>query len=262
MSLLRFPSSLPWPAPALLTWTTGWVAWWALGTRGLPPDWALAGGCATSLAAAWACRGGLRRAIAAAGFPLSALLLGGAAGMPPWVWLLLLLPLLAAYPLRAWRDAPFFPTPGGALQGLDAVVGEPRHVLDAGCGLGHGLAELRRLWPRTELLGVEWSLPLVALAAMRAAGLRAHVRRGDIWATSWRGHDLVYLFQRPESMARAWVQAQREMAPGSWIVSLEFAVPEIQPWACLRGEGRRPVWVYRLPAAITDPDSISTGTGR
>ena len=28
-------------------------------------------------------------------------------------------------------------------------------------------------------------------------------RRGDIWAADWSGYELVYLFQRPESMARA-----------------------------------------------------------
>jgi Asp-tRNA(Asn)/Glu-tRNA(Gln) amidotransferase A subunit family amidase len=45
--------------------------------------------------------------------------------------------LLAAYPLRTWRDAPLFPTPVDALDGLAAqlpLVAGAR-VLDAGCGL-------------------------------------------------------------------------------------------------------------------------------
>ena len=36
---------------------------------------------------------------------------------------------------------------------------------------------------------------------------------------------MVYLFQRPESMERAFAKATHELAPGCWLVSLEFAVP-------------------------------------
>ena len=35
---------------------------------------------------------------------------------------------------------------------------------------------------------------------------------------------MVYLFQRPESMQRAWDKARRDMRPGTWMVSLEFDV--------------------------------------
>ena len=246
------PLRLPWPAPALLAWAAGWLAWAGLSHVGATPALALTLGWCCSLALAWHCQGLRRQFIAAAGFPLSALAAGVATGMPAWGWLALLLPLLAAYPMRAWRDAPFFPTPGAALQGLAAITGEPRRVLDAGCGLGHGLAELRRLWPRAELHGVEWSPPLAQLAALRArgAGLRARVRHGDMWAAPWQGHDLVYVFQRPESMARVWAKACAELAPGAWLVSLEFAVPDLEPRARLGGDGRRTVWVYRVPAPI------------
>jgi len=163
--------------------------------------------------------------------------------------LLLILPLLVIYPLRAWRDAPFFPTPAAALDGLASVVGAPAplHVLDAGCGLGHGLAALRRTWPDAQLQGVEWSALLQRVAALRCPW--AQVRRGDMWAGDWSQLDLVYLFQRPESMARAWQKACAELRPGAWLVSLEFAVSGAVPVACLQGPGRRPVWVYRLPAA-------------
>ncbi|CAD5374763.1 conserved hypothetical protein [Rubrivivax sp. A210] len=250
----------PWPAPALLAWGAGWAAWWLLVAAGLPPLLALAVGLVVALALAARCTGWRRRLIAAAGFPLSALALGLAAGLPSWIWLLLLLPLLAAYPLRAWRDAPFFPTPVAALDGLAALTGTPRRVLDAGCGLGHGLAELRRLWPEAEIEGIEWSPLLAGLARLRAAPLGARVRRGDLWAGSWQGFDLVYVFQRPETMARAWAKAEHELAPGAWLVSLEFAVPGVAPKACLQGPGRRAVWIYQ-PAA-PGAASMVGGNGR
>ena len=258
---LAFPRpwrSLRWPLPALAAWSAAWAAWAMLLWLGAAPAIALVGGICTGALVALGCEGLWRRAIAAAGFPLSAWALGAASAWPSWAWLMLLLPLLLAYPLRAWRDAPFFPTPATALRGLQSVVGDPLRVLDAGCGLGHGLRALRRLWPRAELLGVEWS-PLLAFVAARWCPW-AQVRRGDMWAHSWAGLDLVYVFQRPESMDRVWDKAHAELAAGAWLVSLEFAVPGRTPWATLQQPGQRPLWIYR--AGPGSAHSIKAPAGR
>jgi SAM-dependent methyltransferase len=251
-------SPVPWPLPALLAWATGWGLHALALAAGAAPALGWLAGLLGAAALAWRCRGRRRRAIALAGFPLSALALGIGAALPPWAWLLALLPLLLVYPPRAWRDAPFFPTPATALLGLDAAVGVPRRALDAGCGLGHGLAAMRRLWPQCELHGVEWSLPLAAAATLRCR--HAQVRRGDMWAASWAGFDLVYVFQRPESMSRIFDKARRELAPGAWLVSLEFPVPGQPPVACLRGVRRRPLWLYR--PGRDGPASTGAGSRR
>jgi SAM-dependent methyltransferase len=193
-----------------------------------------------------------RRLILVAGFPLSLVVAGGAAGaLPAWAWLLPLGLLLAVYPVQAWRDAPVFPTPKGALAGLAALVPLPEgaSVLDAGCGLGDGLRALRAEYPGARLLGLEWSRPLARACALRCrwAGLGATVRRGDIWAADWSGHDLVYLFQRPESMARAMDKAGRELKPGAWLASLEFEAVGWRPTARLDSVAGKPVWLYRAP---------------
>jgi hypothetical protein len=239
----------PWPLPAVLAWAAGWAALWLALKMGAGPGLAWGAGCALACLLAARCHGLWRQAIAALGFPLSALATGAMGAPAPWVWGLAVLPLLLLYPVRAWRDAPFFPTPGGGLQGLDIALGAaaPQRVLDAGCGLGHGLRELRALWPQAVLHGVEWSRPLAWLAAWRCPD--AQVRRGDMWSGSWRGYDVVYLFQRPESMARAWAKACAEMAPGGCLVSLEFAGPGVKSAACLQRDGLRPVWLYRVPRA-------------
>jgi SAM-dependent methyltransferase len=231
----------------VLAWSAGWVVWTVGPTAGLAAPWALGLGLALSSALALGCSSAWRRGIAAAGFPLSALALGAAGAMPAWAWALAALPLLLLYPLRAWRDAPFFPTPLAALRGLDAVVNPaPQRVLDAGCGAGHGLHALAALWPQAAVQGVEWSRLLACVARWRCPGLQ--VRRGDMWADDWGAFDLVYLFQRPESMPRAAAKAAAEMRPGSWLVSLEFAVPGWVPQACLTQGRDRPVWAYRMPA--------------
>jgi SAM-dependent methyltransferase len=166
--------------------------------------------------------------------------------------------------VHAWRDAPVFPTPRGALRELAAHAPLPDHgaaatasspgatapqVLDAGCGMGDALIELHAAYPQARVHGIEWSWLWRAVAALRCPWAR--VRQGDMWAQSWAGFDLVYLFQRPETMPRAIDKAWREMRPGSWLVSLEFeavdaaGVPHA-PHARLSLQGTRPIWVYRI----------------
>lgn len=253
---------LSWPLPAAATWAAAWGLATAL-KHAQAPLWAALllptalGACAALLpfvaTTAW------RRVFVAAGFPLSVLALGQGAAIPAWIWLAPLGLLLLAYPRRAWRDAPVFPTPRGALLDLPATVALPdgARVLDAGCGMGDGLIELHAAFPRARFEGVEWSALWRLVSAWRCPW--ASVRRGDMWADDWSAFDLVYLFQRPESMPRAMDKAEREMRPGSWLVSLEFearrppgGLPQAwTPHARLTLDGGRPVWVYRMgrPAA-------------
>ncbi|MDP3083197.1 MAG: class I SAM-dependent methyltransferase [Rubrivivax sp.] len=260
-ALLRAP--LPWPLPAVLAWLLAWTLFIAARWLGAAPVVALALATLAGALVAAAVQGRWRGLLVAGGFPVSALTLAGAGSMPAWIWLLAALPLVWAYPLKAWRDAPFFPTPARALDGLADVVRLPTsaRVLDAGCGAGHGLQALRGVWPDARLEGVEWSRPLRWLAAWRCPWAR--VRRDDMWADDWSGFDLVYVFQRPESMARAWAKAEREMSAGGWLVSLEFEVPGRTPLARLEVDPRRSVWVYRMgPAPRVAGTSDSTGPAK
>lgn len=240
---------LPWPLPALLVWALAWAGFVAVVQAGLQGTWAWLLAVAAGALCASRVRGPWRRALVAAGFPLSSLALGATA--PAWLWMAGVAVLLLAYPLRAWRDAPFFPTPQRALQALGAALPLPAgaQVLDAGCGLGHGLRALQLAWPQARLHGLEWSAPMAALCRWRCGF--AHVQRGDMWVQAWTGFDVVYLFQRPESMARAWTKACAEMAPGTHLVSLEFVVPGVAPLLRLDAGGGRPLWVYRVPALST-----------
>ncbi|MBH1979369.1 MAG: class I SAM-dependent methyltransferase [Comamonadaceae bacterium] len=242
MAWLRRP---PWPLPALLAWGSAWLLFLGL-QRITTPVLALLLACTLATAASVLGSNWWRRGLIAAGFPLALALAGGAA-VPAWAWLVPLVLLALVYPLNTWRDAPLFPTPPNALQSLAAQVplAPGARMLDAGCGLGDGLRALRSAYPQARLEGVEWSWPLRFLCALRCPW--AQVRRGDMWRTDWSAYQLVYLFQRPESMARAAAKAQAEMAPGTWLVSLEFAVPGVLPQAQLRLPGNRVVWIYRMP---------------
>ncbi len=242
-------TALIWPLPALLAWAASWGLFIGLTRLGAAPGIALPLGAALGVALSLPAGTRWRRIFVAAGFPLSLAASGLAGTLPAWAWLLPLVLLVLLYPLNAWRDAPMFPTPGGALQGLAAHAPLPAgaRLLDAGCGLGDGLRELRREYPLAQLAGIEWSWPLRFACAWRCRFAR--VRRGDLWASDWSQQDLVYLFQRPESMARAIDKARRELRPGAWLASLEFEAPGLRPTAALRAEGRKTLWLYRAPLA-------------
>ena len=243
---LRLPA-LRWPLSALLAWAAGWAAMLGLArAAGLPPPLAVAGGLVVAAAPALLAATFWRRVIVAAGFPVSLLAAGLGGVLPAWAWLLPLAALALAYPVTAWRDAPMFPTPRDALAGLDAHVAlaPSASILDAGCGLGHGLHALRAVWPHARIAGIEWSWPLALATRLRCPWAR--VARGDMWRGSWAAHDLVYLFQRPESMARALAKADAEMRAGSWVVSLAFEAVGRRAQARMALPSGRPVWVYRI----------------
>jgi hypothetical protein len=259
-ALSRRWAVLRWPLPALLAWGLAWAVWALALAAHLPTVAAFVLAAAAGLVLAWPCEGGWRRALVVMGFPLSAWALGATSGLPAWGWLLMLLPLLAAYPLRAWQDAPFFPTPADALVGLDKLLPAPQRVLDAGCGLGHGLEALQKVWPQAALHGIECSAPLAWGAALRCALQKTNVKvqRADLWAASWADFDVVYVFQRPESMARVFAKAAQELRPGAHLVSLEFEVPGQRPVARLQGPGRKPLWLYRPAGAAASRAHHST----
>lgn len=251
----RWSLVVRWPMPALLVWAMAWAVFLVLqggeATRGL----ALPAAVLAGLLPAWAWPGVAywRRLIIAAGFPLSALgqglgTMGGADALllPAWAWLLPLALLLLAYPLRAWGDAPMFPTPPDALEALPPVLrlGQGARLLDAGCGMGHGLQALHQAWPDALVDGTEYSAPLAWIARWRCRF--AQVRRGDMWRDDWSRYDLVYLFQRPETMARAHAKARRELGLDCWLASLEFPVPGVKPTEVLQAEGKKTIWLYRI----------------
>ncbi|OWQ91295.1 hypothetical protein CDN99_08950 [Roseateles aquatilis] len=234
------PSALRWPTLALLSWAACFAVWRLFG-----PDWPaalVASGLGLILAGLH--RQVWRRLIVAAGFPLA--LLVTSSSLPAWAWLIPLAVLLLAYPRRGWTDAPLFPTPHDALRALPGQVAlrDSARVLDAGSGLGDGLVALRRAYPGVRVTGIEYSGFLWLLARLRCPW--AEIARGDLWAQSWRDTDLVYLFQRPESMPRALDKARAEMRPGSWLVSLDFPLPGPPVHARLETGTRHQLYVYRV----------------
>ena len=247
-----WPGHWQWPLPAVLAWLLAWLVFKVMAGQGMGPGPALAAASALGVLCTLWGETWWRRLLIGAGFPLSlaiSLTSSGSIGIPAWAWLLPLGLLLLVYPINAWRDAPLFPTPSDALQELPRHVPLPAGalVLDAGCGAGHGLQALHTAYPEAHVQGLEYSWPLRFLSALRCPWAR--VRRGDIWLADWSGYDMVYLFQRPESMTRAVIKAG-ELRPGAWLVSLEFEASHLLPFAQYRAPGGKMVWIYRAPMVV------------
>jgi len=239
-----------WPLPALGVWGLAWFLYVFLMRGDMHPSVAMMIATLTGVFAAavsWAKGISQARAVALAlGFPVSLWLLGSA-HFPAWVWLLPLALIIWIYPLHAWRDAPIFPTPLNALKDIPrwAVLPAQAKILDAGCGAGDGLKALRLAYVNAQWIGIEFSRPLSWVAKLRCPW--AEIRCGDIWEDDWGAYDMVYLFQRPETMPRAVEKAKSELKPGAWLVSLEFEAAELKPKAVTEASPDRPVWMYQAP---------------
>lgn len=252
-------SFLRWPLPALLAWAGTWALYRLLLAPNLPLLPAVGLATAAGVIASTMANTFWRRLAVGIGFPLS-LLLSGSVSLPAWAWLLPFALILLIYPMNAWRDAPLFPTPAQALTELPkhAPLPDGAAILDAGCGLGHGLSALRMAYPQAKFFGIEWSWPLRAAAALRCPW--AKISQGDIWQADWRAYDMVYLFQRPESMPRAVAKAQAELKPGAWLVSLEFLAEAWQPQAMVQTVEGKPVWIYQAPFLMANKKGKSPQT--
>jgi hypothetical protein len=246
----RWRAAPPWPLPALLSWGVSWAAFRILLLRDWPMGFALLIAALLGVVLSLWGDSWWRKAVVAAGFPVSfalSLPLLGLGDMPAWVWLLPLVVMLLVYPMNTWADAPLFPTPAQALLALPDYAPLPAgaRVLDAGCGLGHGLLALRKAYPQAQFYGLEWSASLRWLCALRLPWAR--ISRGDIWQADWSGYQMVYLFQRPESMPKAVAKARKELQAGATMVSLDFEATELVPTHRYKASDGKMVWIYKMP---------------
>ena len=153
-------------------------------------------------------------------------------------------------------DAPFWSTPRELVEHmLDlAGVGATDRLIDLGCGDGRiVIAAAQR---GAEALGIDVDPCRIAEAeaGARAAGLehRAHFRTEDLFETSLAGANVVTLYLVPLTNWLLGYRLQRELVPGSRVVSHAFPIvgwPADEEHVV---EGRR-VYLWRVPAEADRP---------
>jgi SAM-dependent methyltransferase len=160
-------------------------------------------------------------------FPL-ALLTTLALHLPPVLYLAAFLFLLMLYWSTFRTQVPFYPSGPRVWQAvLDLLPADraPR-VIDIGSGLGGLVLALSRARPEGEFIGIELApLPWIAsLLRARMSRSRARFIRGDYDALDLAQFDVVFAYLSPAAMPALWQKVQREMRPGSLLLSYEFPI--------------------------------------
>ena len=121
--------------------------------------------------------------------------------------------------------------------------------IDLGAGVGSTIHPLAKIRTDAQFVGVENAPATWLVGYLRTLGLRnCHWRWGDIWETRLSDYNVVYVFLSPAPMTELWAKAQREMQPGSLLISNSFPIPGVETSNVIEiGETRQTrLYCYRL----------------
>ena len=193
-------------------------------------------------------------------FPL-ALLTALGLHLPPTLFLIAFVFLLALfwstfrtqvpfYPSRAatWRAVlTLLPTPATLPATIPATIPPtipaPLRFIDIGSGLGGLVLSLAAARPDGRFSGIEVApLPwLISHLRARFTGSSADFMRGDYEALDFAQFDVIFAYLSPAAMPALWQKAQREMRPGSLLLSHEFLIPDQTPQLTVLPDPHGPV---------------------
>jgi hypothetical protein len=139
----------------------------------------------------------------------------------------------------------------------------PGVIYELGVGWGTLLAPLGQRYSDNKVVGYEISpVPwLVAKVWLKLIGQqRVEVRRKDFYLADLSDAGLVVCYLFPDGMKRLKSQLERQLAPGSWVMSNTFAIPGWTAIATTNAPDvyRSPVYLYRMP----QPAKAATGETR
>lgn len=101
--------------------------------------------------------------------------------------------------------------------------------IDLGAGIGSTILPLAKARIDGQFAGVENAPATWLLGYLRTFRLRnCHWHWGNIWEAHLSDYDVVYAFLSPAPMPALWAKAQREMQPGSLLISNNFPIPGVE----------------------------------
>jgi len=131
------------------------------------------------------------------------------------------------------RGAPYVPT---KREGVERVVRLARlrpgsKALDIGSGDGRLVIALARAGAEAHGCEINPLLVWWSRRNIRAAGLegRAFIHQADMWRFDFSGYDVVTLFGVTHIMKRLGAKLDKELRPGSQVVSVAFKFPDWEP---------------------------------
>lgn len=163
-------------------------------------------------------------------------------------------PLALHAPEGPAAASPYLSTPVAVVERMLrlAEVKPNETVYDLGCGDARMLVTAAERFGARGI-GVELDPEVFALAVenLRRHRLEEHIRlvRGDMFKADLRDADVVALYLLPEALARLRPQLERQLRPGTRVVTHDFAVPgwqAAQKETIPRGDGTaHTIYLYR-----------------
>src|SRR5271157_6020344 len=183
--------------------------------------------------------------------------------MPTWIIILLVAMgiLIICKFLFAFSLVSVFPITQGAMfhpsahvrvrTFLDHVPMKAGDLLvDIGCGDGRVLQEAKRRYG-VRALGFEVNLLAYILARLRTTGMEGvEVRLRNFWKVNVGDADVVFCYLFPDVMGRLARKLEKELRPGTLVISCNFPFPGwrhrelLYPESSLHGD---PIYLYQIP---------------
>jgi SAM-dependent methyltransferase len=134
-------------------------------------------------------------------------------------------------------------------------------LVDIGCGDGRVLREAKRRYG-VRALGFEVNPLAYILARLRTIGMQGiEVRLRNFWNVNVGDADVVFCYLFPDVMGRLAHKLERELRPGTRVVSCNFPLPGwrhselFYPESSLHAD---PIYLYRFPAVSLRPGDSCT----
>jgi hypothetical protein len=162
---------------------------------------------------------------------LPAALAGLSLRLPPSVFLVVFLLMLALYWSTFRTQVPFYASGAAAWSAVEAALPQqPLRMIDIGSGLGGLVVNLAARRPDSRFEGIELApLPWLVSRVRQIAGARCRFLRGDYQRLDFGAYDVVFAYLSPAAMPALWAKARAEMRSGTLLLSHEFTVPGIAP---------------------------------
>jgi precorrin-6B methylase 2 len=151
-----------------------------------------------------------------------------------WLMVVFVAALLLTFVMHIWLGVPYIPTPRKVARLMVELAGlrGDETVMDLGAGDGIVLVEAKRAHPGIRAVGCElvptiWLLGIVYRAIIRAP--RVEVRLKNAFAMDVREADVLLLYLIPEVLQRLLPKFEKELKPGTRIVSHAFKLPGREP---------------------------------
>lgn len=179
-------------------------------------------------------------------FLVTLILIGGLLA----VKLLYVLSTVSVQPIT--QGAMFVPTANVMVRTfLDAVFMNAEDLLvDIGCGDGRILRAARRRYG-VRALGFEVNLMAYLIARVSSLGIRGiQIRWKDFWKVDLSVANVVFCYLFPDVMERLAKKLEKELHPGTHVISCNFSLPGWSPLKILSPDSslhNDPIYVYRFP---------------